>query len=167
MLGVKVDDSSVQAGFRDVRDAGRRLEAVFRKLRQPMRRDQADHAREEAGPDGPWPARTTKARTRKMFAKVRRRKGQPAQAEVFRFTGLLGVLPDVIQVKAIGATVFARSPIKWAKAHADGDVVGRGSTLPARPFLYVSEKLGELATEMIGDHLEDAWDGGGRARTGV
>lgn len=159
MIVAKVDDRSVQQGLREVAKAGHDLADVFRRMRQPMRRDQAEHARAEAGPDGPWPARKSRSRERKLYAKVRRRRGGASTAQVFRFNGLLGVLPDLIQVKAVGATVIARSPIKWARAHADGATVGRGADLPERPFLWVSEDLAALASKMIGDHLSRAWKG--------
>jgi len=157
---VRVDDSRVQAGFRDVAAAARGLTKVFQQLRAPMRRDQADHARKEEGPDGPWPARKSEQRALKTYAKVRRKRGGATTAKVYRYHGLLGVVPNVVQVRAIGRTVFARWPIKWASAHADGDVVGHGVKLPARSFAWVSEQLGDLANKMIGDHIKAAWDDG-------
>jgi phage gpG-like protein len=154
MLVAKVDDSSFQAGLRDVRRAGRNLPEVFRRLRAPMRRDQVDHARQEEGPEGSWPAR------RGERAVVRRGKRRRSRARSIR---LLGRLPDAIDIRAAGVTVFARSRVKWARAHADGDVVGRGARLPARSFLWISDELADEANRQLGDHLGKAWGGLPRA----
>lgn len=161
MIDVKVDDRSLQQGFLDVAEAARRLEAVFRRLVAPMRADQREHADKEEGPEGEkWPARKYEAQP-KLFAKAKRAtKKQPARHEVFKFGGLLGALPEMVQVRSLGASVWARHPIAWASAQAMGDVVGRGVRLPPRPFVYVSQQLGDKAVAMINDHLQDAWKKG-------
>lgn len=158
MIDVKVDDRDLQAGIRDVAKAAELLPRVFKRLVGDMRRDQQEHAQKEEGPDGTrWPARTSQA-TPKLFAKAKRKtKTQPARFEIVKYGGLLGALPDMIQVRSLGLSVWARHPVAWATAHADGGVVGRGSRLPARPFLYVSQGLADRAVEMINDALHGAW----------
>lgn len=149
MLTFRIDDSSFQAGLKDVSKAGRNLGPVFRALRMPMRRDQRDHAVQEEGPEGNWPPR-------KGEKEVKRRAGKRKNR---RARGMLGRLPNAVDIRSIGATVYARSRVKWARAHADGETVGRGAKLPARPFLWVSEDLGALANQLIAEHLGKAWGG--------
>ena len=157
MLAIRVDDSTFQAGLKDVSKAGRNLSSVFRRLKTPMRRDQRDHAVQEDGPEGGWPPRKGEKPAKRRAGK---RKNRRARA-------ILGRLPNAIEIRSIGQTVFARSKVKWARAHADGETVGRGAKLPARSFLWVSDELGALANQMIAEHLGKAWGGGSLPRATV
>lgn len=158
MLGVKVDDSDLQAGIRDVAKAAELLPRVFRRLVGELRRDQEDHARKEEGPDGTrWPARQYKAAPTMMAERKRATQTKPARWEVSKYGGLLGALPRMIQVRSLGLSVWARHPIAWATAQAEGGVVGRGSRLPARPFLWISQALADRAVSDINNALHGAW----------
>lgn len=164
MMGVRFDTRDIDEGFRDVIGRSKQLGDVFRALQRPMREDQADHADKEVGPNGPWPARspatTKKHRSRgKMFAQAARGRKNKGQFTVFKSRSTLGVLPDLIQVKAEGFTVSAVSPVAWAPAHADGDTVGRGSVLPSRPFIWVSQELADTAANAILEYIGDGWAG--------
>lgn len=103
---------------------------IARDLKKPLRADQRDHARQQEGPDGKWPKRKLGGRRR-----------------------VLGKLPAAIKVTARGSMVSAVSRASWSGAHQDGAVVGRGARLPARPFLWLSNELLELAHDVAVDRV--------------
>ena len=160
-----VDDSSVIAGLDNMRERGRQMASVFRMLRRPMREDQQKHAEDEEGPDGAWPplaASTREARDKrqKVFSVSKKGRRGKVTTTQFKARGVLGVLPELVSVKAVGFSVFARSTVqKIARAQHFGGPVGRGSVLPERPFLFVSESLARLAEQAVLDHVVSGWTG--------
>jgi phage gpG-like protein len=164
VLNAKVDVSRLLKRFDSMkRRAGAKgLEAVFRELRDPMRKDQKEHADKREGPRGPWPDR---AQSTKNRAKRRRRRTKGTgrtRPHVRRARKILGRLPRAIRVAARGVSVFAISRVKWAKVHQEGGVAGRGSLIPERQFLYVSPDLVEIAQGKMVQALREGWAEGAR-----
>ena len=54
------------------------------------------------------------------------------------------------------------SRVPWSGIHQDGGTAGRGSRIPARPFLWMSEEFLRLATDRIGNRLVVAYGKDGR-----
>lgn len=159
-LGIDLDLSDLDRRIETAEARAKRLAPAFRDLRQPMRLDQREHAKNEAGPSAKWPprspmtearrrqrnrgARTTKAMRLISVAKFRRR-ATPKK--------ILGRLPSAIDIIVGSTSVTARSRVPWSAAHMKGGRVGRGSRLPKRVFLWLSDRLIEKAREVIAAHV--------------
>lgn len=132
----------------------RQLSTLVRRFVKPMKEDQAEHADKEEGEDGSkWPAlAAATSKHARYLTKSKRQKGQRI-VEVTKVEGMLGVLPEVTVVQARGFSLFARPPSRLAhiaKAQHFGGAVGRGSVLPARSYIYVSEKLARDWVDAVG-----------------
>jgi phage gpG-like protein len=146
-LRLDLDARDVLKGFDKMSTQGRSLGRAFRVIKPEMRLDQKDHAAKRAGPDGPWPARSTgtsarQSRGRRYLGKRRRKSNRRP----------LGRLVTAITYSASNAGVFATSRIPWSNVHQVGGKVGRGARLPARPFLWISDRLidrSELVIERV------------------
>lgn len=156
MTTTQVDDRAFQRSMADIVARSRQLASLFRgPIRRRLVEDQADHAARERGPEGTWAPRAPATRERKrIFRKTSKSKGA-IKATYFAANGVLGALPELLQVRATGFSVYARSPIRWAPSHQFGDTVGRGSVIPARPFVYVSVELAEWVERAIGAFVID------------
>jgi phage gpG-like protein len=162
-ISAKVDLGDFQRGIRAMRRRAALLGPVFRELRPALRRDQTEHARRQEGPQGKWPKRAASTMGRvdaRASVRVTRRKDKKSGKRVTRRvkqTKPLGTLPRTVKAKAEADRVYAKSPVPWALAHQLGERVGRGVKLPARPFLWISDKLLRKAGELIEKRLADAW----------
>jgi hypothetical protein len=103
---------------------------VFKRLRKPMHKDQADHRDKQRGPRGAWPplASTTLARYARLGYRKNRR--------------ILNRLPNARKTSFSDKELRMKSRVRWSMAHQDGPTrVGRGSILPQRQFLWISPQL--------------------------
>lgn len=142
-----LDARAVERGFDRMSKAGRsQLGAAFKTIRPHMKSDQRDHASKQAGPERHWVPRASST-----VAKLRqggRRARRP-----------LGKLVSAITYQSSAAGVFATSRVPWSGVHQYGGRVARGSVIPARPFLWISDKLLEIAMNVIGRHVVAAFGG--------
>lgn len=106
--------------------------AVLRTLRKPATVDLRQHDTAARGPDGAWPrlAVSTVARRAKMTKTKSGRRRKPNK--------LLGRLPKALQSIVSERSLIMRSRVKWSMAHQKGAIVGRGSRLPRRQFMWIS-----------------------------
>lgn len=155
MLQLRVDLTHVDRGWDAVTAAARNLEPAYKALRKPLRADQREHAKAKAGPDGAWPAKSpiTIAREKRR----RRKSGKRG-----RVRKLLGRLPTVVKLLADRRRVAAVSGVRWSAVHQDGGRVGRGSRIPARPFLWASPAMLATARKVLAEHVTSAWIRGPR-----
>lgn len=142
-IRTRVDLRDVNAGFAE---AHRELRAVGRDLVKPMRADQRAHAKAQEGPEAKWPPRASST-VAKMRAQGRRRRP-------------LGRLSTAVTYRATSHAVIAESRAKWSGVHQDGGTVGRGSKIPARPFLWISDRLIDEAIEILQRPILRALGGG-------
>lgn len=142
-VSATVDIGDVEDGLSAMERRSKQLGPTFQSLKAPMRDDQKEHAKQKVGPDSSWPPRlpSTIASHKKLPRK------------------LLGRLPTAVSYKATGYSVTAESLVKWSLAHQEGGTVGRGARLPARPFLWISDKLLEVAAEALTKALAAAFGG--------
>lgn len=147
-LDFTLDAREVERGFDRMSKAGRsQLGSAFKTIRPHMKADQRDHASKQAGPERHWVPRAAST-----MAKLRRG-GRRARRP-------LGKLASAIAYQSSAAGVFATSRVPWSRVHQDGGRVGRGSLIPARPFLWISDKLLEIAINVIGRHVVKSFGGG-------
>lgn len=127
------------AGVDGMRAKGKALGKVFRELKPIVRADQRDHAKQQAGPDGRWQKRAVSTLASFKRGKSGRRLTKRP----------LGKLVQAVTYKASRFGVIAESRVPWSGVHQWGGTVGRGSVIPARPFLWISEKLLKAAADAI------------------
>lgn len=118
------------------------LRPAWKEARQPLRRDIADHRKQQKGPDGVWPRLATSTQERRL-GKRRARK-------------LLGKLPTALQTISDRSRVAMRSRVAWSGVHQDGGRAGR-SSIPARPFLWASELAVDAVAAIVARHLGKLW----------
>jgi phage gpG-like protein len=161
IFSISVDDRDVQKGFDRMMSAAEKTRRFYNVMKPPVRSDIKQHGLDERGPDGPWPARdpdyvagrTWKGRGGKSLK--RRRKRAPKQ--------MLGKLTKSIRMRATREALIISSPISWAGIHQDGGIAGRGSVIPERPFLYLSDDLVEQASSVYAAFVKSAFPKGAKA----
>lgn len=134
-----VDVREVDRAIDEMLDAGHKLGPAFRKAKPVMRLDQRDHAKKQMGPGGRWPARA-KSTARKLRSKGKRPR-------------LLGKLPISTTYVATKTGVRGLSRVSWSNAHNQGARVGRGSVLPKREYLWISDDLLTKVTAIFSEHI--------------
>ena len=123
------------------------LAAAMKDLKKPMKLDQREHAKAKSGPEGSWAPRAAST----LASYARSKKKLPKK--------LLGRLPTAVGYRATLYSVIAESRVAWSASQQDGGTVGRGARLPARPFLWISDKLMVEAEEVLTNKLLAAYGG--------
>ncbi len=164
MTATTVDVRDVLRGFDAMRAAGKDLRPVFRTVREALRQDVQDHFERNEGPEGRWApyARSTLDRALQR-RKFKRKRG--ASRGHFTKRGESWARNQLGRLKWPSAHKFimdAQSLVYvartgWAGVHQFGGTAGKGSVIPARPFMWASEKLvNEFRHALIG-HLLGGW----------
>jgi hypothetical protein len=138
----------------DLGDALKGLDAMARApiakalqaLKPEMRADTKDHAKAKAGPESGWAPRAAST-----IASYKTHPKAPKK--------LMGKLPTAVSYKVVGLTLAGESRARWSDVHQTGGTVGRGAKLPARVFLWISDKLMALSEDQIGDVMLKAFGG--------
>lgn len=158
------DLSDVDRRIETLEQRAKRLAPAFRQLARPLRVDQREHAKDERGPSGKWPARSpmteARRRARNRGARTTRAMRTVALAKFRRRPTpkkILGRVPSAIQIVVGDLFVRGVYRVPWAGAHARGARVGRGVRLPKRVFNWLGEKLLETAREVLADHVMKDW----------
>lgn len=152
-----VDLREVENGLRRMQRAGHDLLPVFRRARDAMRRDQAEHQKEQRGPDGAWQAlaESTISKRRQRTGKQGRKRKRRLKSRALR---KLGRLPKAYKIEISPSKIVQRSTVAWSYVHQDGGIAGRRSIIPMRKFFYASGKLLATVARLAVDHLVGAWD---------
>lgn len=134
MLSVttSADFSDVLAGLGAVKAGA----SPHRTVKQFLVEDQRDHAAKREGPEGAWAPRALATVQKMRIERVRRRP-------------LGKLLGAGVAYRANRGAVVGTSKVKWSSAQQDGGRVGRGVTLKARPFLWLSRSLLDQSTTFI------------------
>ena len=85
-------------------------------------------------------------RTEKTVAGLRERR---ARAEAKASERILGRIPASMYSQIAKGTLTVDSRIPWAGSHNEGDVVGHGAHLPARPFNYLEAIDVDVLVEIL------------------
>lgn len=137
-------------GLKQLEQVTRDLSPLYRALKKPLKNDQTNHQRTRTGPDGAWAPRSASTTARGRSA----RKGAKGKVVRKRIAGnLLGKLPRAVKYEATGNFVRGTSRVAWGLVHQEGGKAGRGSVIPARPFLWMSDTFLDLASNEVGDRL--------------
>lgn len=134
----------VEASLEELRRRGQNPAQAMRVIRKEMSRDTRDHADRKQGPDGAWAPRAAST-----AAKVRRGSGRARRP--------LGRLPSAVQYLAERSRVVGRSIVRWSGSQQEGDLVGNGAQIPARPFLWISDRLLETSARVLERFVHNGW----------
>ena len=145
-LRAVLDPSNVERSLDAMQRRAKALGGAWRLIKGEMREDQRDHAKSASAPDGKWPPRAA-ATLEKAKSKGRARR-------------TLGKLPTSTTYTATSSGAQARSRVPWSGVHQEGGTVGRGSVIPARPFLWISDNLIDRATLIITRRILAEFGGG-------
>jgi hypothetical protein len=164
-MATTVDISDVLRGLDAMKARGMDLRPVFSGVRKALKDDQAEHFQNAEGPDGPWQPRaaSTEARAAHQMLNATRRRGKLRGTRQRRSRANrrrpLGRFRAVSAYRFIvtrqSLEMRPRGP--WAGVHQFGGVVGKGSVIPARPFLWASDSLVDAFEHALVGHLRGAW----------
>lgn len=166
---INFDDAAVQAGLEGMRYRGSRLHEVFKALRPELRDELKRRAKEESGPEGSWAPRAAATRQRlaergatKTTTRTQRRKkgfsGPLRQTTTTKqLANTLGRLPGSVTTRVTPRSLIAESKVPWAGIHNEGGTAGRGSRIPARPFVFMSEEFLRQAQRDLADFVFQGW----------
>jgi phage gpG-like protein len=161
-----VDISDVLSGMGALRARGRDLRPVLRNIREALKADVADHFGRNEGSEGAWApyAPSTLARAlagRGMHRKRGKRAGLPTKKGERWIGNQLGRLkfPSAHKITMRRDSLAMTAKTGWAGVHQFGGIVGKGSIIPAREFMWASEGLQRAFQGAITDHLMDGWSG--------
>jgi phage gpG-like protein len=159
-----VDVRDVLSGLKALKDRAVDLRPVMMPALLELAEDVVTHFRRQEGPDGPWPARAAstveRGLQRRGFVRKRgARRGQLTRRGERWSQHLLGAFRGIGGYRAFAgpqdATIKAKG--EWAGIHQFGGVAGRGSRIPARPFLWASDAVVERTAEALSKFLREAW----------
>lgn len=146
-VSATVNIGDVEQGLDAMERRAHALGPAFAEIKSAMKLDQREHRDDQAGPDGKWSPRaaSTIAMAKQRHKRLPRR--------------VLGKLPTAVAYKSTALGAVGESRVKWSLSQQDGGRVGRGAVLPARPFLWISDKLLAAAAEIVDRKLAEAWGG--------
>lgn len=148
-VSATVDIGDVEQGLEAMQRRAHQLGPAFVEVKAAMKVDQREHREAQSGPEGKWPGRAAST----LAAAKHRKKKLPRK--------ILGKLPTAIAYKALPFAAIGESRVRWSQIHQDGGHVGRGhrALLPARPFLWISDKLLRATESILERVLLAAWGG--------
>lgn len=133
-----------------------------------FRKDQVQHMKEQEGPKGKWPGLAQATIDKRLgrggkagkFTKRGKLKKRYAKSVARVLSGRLitkakvRLFPNAIMIEASGRLNPGMTGI-----HQDGGVAGKGSRIPARTFMWVSEEFARAAAAEMAKILIEAWKG--------
>jgi phage gpG-like protein len=169
----RIDLRDVENGLRAVQRAGGDLREVFAELKPFIRADISHHFDAQEGIEQDWAplAQSTRDKIQGRFTggsrdlkrfKYSKKGGFQLRAKYSkrmerRMTKPLFRLKGQTSYHINRASLRAVSRVPWAAAHDLGAVVGRGSRLPERSFMWISWPVLDRAIKIAEDHLHKAW----------
>ena len=167
MLSVTVDDTQVKAMLSRLSQRVSNLTPVMREIWQELKSDSLANFKGQHAPDGtPWKplsiaTRMGRAARLSGGKGIRTKKGairKSAQrvitsAKALLDTGVLRASINVLETTRTSVTVGSR--IKYAAIHQFGGKAGRGRkvTIPARPFIGMSESARRNIVDAINGYV--------------
>ena len=165
--GIELDLTQFDKATRRMIKAGANLKPVFQRKRKEFRADQKDHFKQQRASDGStWPKNSEATREKRLSRGGRAakftKKGRLRKPVARRLNKVLSArLISGTKFKATKREMVLRSlrhALGWATVHQHGGVVGRGSRLPQREFLWVSDPFLRKFVEAAQLHLRGAWE---------
>lgn len=156
-ISAELDKRDVEQALDRLLAAGENLRPVFERAKKRFRDDQREHAERQEGPQGSW-QRWSPRTVLAMQARPGRRKFGRHKIGPVRVRGrILGRLPRSFKITTGRTWIKATSRVPWSGAHQQGAVVGRGSVLPRREFLWVSQRLLRVVCDIAEQRFGAVW----------
>lgn len=161
------DLRSLKKAFRKMERAGIDTRKVWRKVKTPLRKDQAEHIKDQKDSDGAtWKPLAVGTRDKRLSkggkaGKFTKRGKLKKSAERKLGRVLSRRLVSGAKVRITRRSISIRSKVRWAGIHQHGGRAGRGAMIPKREFMYVSEELQIKATALLAIHIAEAFNTGG------
>lgn len=146
-VAATIDIGDVEEGIAAMERRARALGPAFRELQKPMRDDQKDHGKQQRGPFGSWARRSPRTLD---FYRSHGRKRIPKP---------MGRLISAVKYASTAYSLSGESRVAWSGAQQDGGVVGRGARIKARPFLWLSRRLLDIAETIFERTILDGYGG--------
>ena len=161
---IEVDLRQVSKALKRMNAAGIDARPAFRKLRPAFRKDQGQHMGAQTGPSGAsWAPLAPSTRERRLSKGGRAGKytkrgklKKRAQRKLNRI--LSKKLLSRAKVRLTRDEMRITSTAPWAGVHQGGGSVGNRATVPARPFMWVSDDMQIQAVAVFTEHLHAAWE---------
>jgi phage gpG-like protein len=145
-VSAMLDIGDVEEGLAAMERRARTLAPAFAALKKPLRLDQRDHSKKRLGPSAMWAPRAPSTIERARHG------GRHLRKPLGRLTGAVSYTADATAVRGT-------SRVLWSGVHQDGGTVGRGSRIPSRPFLWISDDMLHIAENTLGGALIRAYGG--------
>lgn len=152
MIRAKIDMTAVDRGLAALTQDARNLAPAFKAAKKPARADQREHAKLRQGPDGAWAPKAASTLAREALAKKRAGKRRGSRKLLGRLPAALALMSDRNRV-----VVRSRARGKLSSIQQDGGVAGRGARIPARVFLWASDKLLATVRGILERHIMGRW----------
>lgn len=167
-VGIEADLQELTKGLTRVQRAALDLRPVWHELRGPLRKDMAQHIRQQVDESGAaWPG-LAPATVKKRLDALRRtrppgklvtKKGRLRKAVQRRINRVLSArMVSRAKIRTEPGEMSITSEVPWAGVHQFGGAVGRGSRLPKRTFMYVSDAMAATAAMAIELHLQRVFE---------
>lgn len=166
---VQVDVRRVVSGLGRMSKAAKDLSKPFREFKPLLRQDLGQHYQFHLQPQGLWPPWSESYR-KKMLAKPRMllKKAKRPRKPLYmpggftvrgarRFQAMLGRLDSLNEWSISRVMLQVVSIVPWAGIHQWGGVAGRGSRIPQRMYLWISEPRMEELCVILQRHVLLAW----------
>lgn len=175
---VTVDVNEVVDGFSAMKDNAKDLRRPFRKFQPVLGADIVDHFVQRQGPDHSWPDWAPSYKKKLMDKPIKRngmyfnrrelisawRGTYTAQqnAHVIERDVQRHLMPKMLgrlrgtrawSVQRQMLLADATKVVRWSFIHQWGGTAGRGSKIPQRQFMWVSEEKLETLAQLILEHL--------------
>ncbi len=166
--GIRIEfERGFLRGFTRTGRAARNSSRIMGKLRRIQRVELDKFAKKEASPEGRWRRRASRSSSRAARRGARVIRGRTRQASkrrgartAVRFSGgsrILGMLPSTVRTRRRQNELVSRSPVPWSGVHDVGGRVGRGSRIPARPFVFITPRTLREAADLGLENMLRTW----------
>lgn len=143
-MDLQLDLDDVQRGLDAVWKRQLNLRPLWRHQGPRLRRDQRQHFEQRSGPYGGWAPRAPSS-VKKILARRKAffRSGKVKKKFQRRLGNQLGRLKTALRLQTDrrGMEIGPLRKIRWASVHQTGGTVGRGSQIPAREFVWISDEF--------------------------
>ncbi len=153
-----VDLRQFDRAVRRMIKGGADVRPALRKVRPAFRKDQREHMKnQESSTGGKWPKLAAATRAKRLkkgqfqFFTKRGKLKKSAKRKLDRV--LSAKLNAGAKIKIHAREINFRARPSWAGVHQKGGVVGRGSRVPKREFLWVSDPFLKVMAQRIAEHL--------------
>lgn len=160
-INIEVRDAPLRAAFARLAKQGELMQAALKNIGEALVRSTRERFSREQSPAGvPWAALRPDYAAAKKGAKILSESGQLSRSVVYQVEpGRLRIGTNKVQaaIHQFGGTIVPRTADALAFRIGGRLVIARKVTIPARPFLGISDSDRGTMVEIAEDHVQEAW----------